>query len=113
VVSLVASLVLYFVAVGNVKGFAFTLGLTTVFDVVIAFLVTAPLVILVSRREAFANPKLNGLHSAFRAADRRQARDEASRAAVSGESEPAESAAETDTPPGDADADVPTTGEEK
>ncbi|MEY8565375.1 protein translocase subunit SecD [Corynebacterium sp.] len=73
VVSIVASLVLYFVAVGDVKGFAFTLGLSTVFDVVIAFLVTAPLVILMSRSEKFASPKLNGLHSAFRSAERRRA----------------------------------------
>lgn len=73
VVSIVASLVLYFVAVGDVKGFAFTLGLSTVFDVVVAFLVTAPLVILMSRSEKFASPKLNGLHSAFRSAERRRA----------------------------------------
>lgn len=95
VVSLIASLVLYFVAVGNVKGFAFTLGLTTIFDVVIAFLVTAPLVILVSRKDAFANPALNGLHSAFRAADRRRARE----AAAAEAAEPAPV--------------VPSTGEEK
>ena len=122
VVSLVASLVLYFVAVGNVKGFAFTLGLTTVFDVVIAFLVTAPLVILVSRREAFASPKLNGLHSAFRAADRRRAEDEAARAELAEKDEPvgaavpagpAGSGASADEPPVDPDADAPSTGEEK
>lgn len=119
VVSLVASVVLYFVAVGNVKGFAFTLGLTTVFDVVIAFLVTAPLVILVSRREAFASPKLNGLHSAFRAADRRRAEDEAARAGLAekdepvGATAPAGSGASADEPPVDPDADAPSTGEEK
>lgn len=82
VVSIVASLVLYFVAVGDVKGFAFTLGLSTVFDIVIAFLVTAPLVILLSRSEKFASPKFNGLHSAFRAADRRRAEEAAAAAAV-------------------------------
>ncbi|MGC3904383.1 protein translocase subunit SecD [Corynebacterium variabile] len=119
VVSLVASVVLYFVAVGNVKGFAFTLGLTTVFDVVIAFLVTAPLVILVSRREAFASPKLNGLHSAFRAADRRRAEDEAARAGLAekdepvGATAPAGSGASADEQPVDPDADAPSTGEEK
>ena len=67
-VSLFGALVLYFLAIGEVKGFAFTLGLTTVFDLVIAFLVSAPLVILASRRPAFAKPRLNGLGSAFRAA---------------------------------------------
>ncbi|WP_066588601.1 protein translocase subunit SecD [Corynebacterium provencense] len=101
VVSLVASLVLYFVAVGNVKGFAFTLGLTTVFDVVIAFLVTAPLVILVSRREAFASPRLNGLHSAFRAAERRRARESAA-ATVSSDGQ-------KDTPVTDGQKDTPVT----
>lgn len=106
VVSLVASLVLYFVAVGNVKGFAFTLGLTTVFDVVIAFLVTAPLVILVSRREAFANPALNGLHSAFRAADRRRTREADAAHEASGYAEVSERASAA--PPVDT-----TTGEEK
>lgn len=68
-VSLFGALVLYFLAIGEVKGFAFTLGLTTVFDLVIAFLVSAPLVILASRRPTFANPRLNGLRSAFRASD--------------------------------------------
>ncbi|WP_312975803.1 protein translocase subunit SecD [Corynebacterium sp.] len=87
VVSIVASLVLYFVAVGDVKGFAFTLGLSTVFDVVIAFLVTAPLVILMSRSEMFASPRLNGLRSAFRSAERRRA-DEHATAGSLPESEP-------------------------
>lgn len=70
IVSLIAAVILYFLAVGDVKGFAFTLGLTTFFDLVVAFLVSAPLVILLSRRKGFANPKINGLGSAFRAADR-------------------------------------------
>lgn len=87
VVSIAASLVLYFVAVGDVKGFAFTLGLSTVFDVVIAFLVTAPLVILMSRSEKFASPRLNGLRSAFRSAERRRA-DEHATAGSLPESEP-------------------------
>ena len=108
VVSLVASLVLYFVAVGNVKGFAFTLGLTTIFDIVIAFLVTAPLVILVSRTEAFANPKLNGLHSAFRAADRRRDR-EASEAALAAEPETPETPETIDEVDPGTDPDTPDT----
>ena len=40
---------LYFLAVGQVKGFAFTLGLTTILDVVVVFLVTWPLVYLASK----------------------------------------------------------------
>ena len=47
-VSFLAAAVLYFLAVGQVKGFAFTLGLTTILDVVVVFLVTWPLVYLAS-----------------------------------------------------------------
>jgi len=48
-VSFLAAAVLYFLAVGQVKGFAFTLGLTTILDVVVVFLVTWPLVYLASK----------------------------------------------------------------
>lgn len=74
IVSLIAAVILYFLAIGDVKGFAFTLGLTTLFDIIIAFLVSAPLVILLSRRPFFASPKVNGLGSAFRAAERQYGR---------------------------------------
>lgn len=70
-VSFIAAVILYFLAIGDVKGFAFTLGLTTVFDVVVAFIVTAPLVLLLSRRRFFHNPRINGLSAAFRSASRR------------------------------------------
>ena len=43
-VSLLAAVVLYYLSVGSVRGFAFTLGLTTVIDVFVAFLFTRPLV---------------------------------------------------------------------
>ncbi|MDO4911582.1 MAG: protein translocase subunit SecD [Corynebacterium sp.] len=68
-VSLIAAVVLYVLAVGDVKGFAFTLGLTTFFDIVITFMVTAPLLILVSRRAWAAKPAYNGLGRAMRDAD--------------------------------------------
>ena len=74
IVSLIAAVILYFLAVGDVKGFAFTLGLTTVFDLVVAFLLTAPLLILMSRRPQFASPKLNGLGAAYRVAERKYGR---------------------------------------
>ena len=74
IVSLIAAVILYFLAVGDVKGFAFTLGLTTVFDLVVAFLLTAPLLILMSRRPHFASPKLNGLGAAYRVAERKYGR---------------------------------------
>lgn len=71
-VSLIAAVVLYILAVGEVKGFAFTLGLTTVFDLVITFLLTGPLVVLASRNPWFANAKVNGLGSVMKLADRRR-----------------------------------------
>ncbi|WJZ02822.1 protein translocase subunit SecD [Corynebacterium freiburgense] len=72
-VSLIAAVVLYILAVGDVKGFAFTLGLTTIFDLLVTFLVTAPLVILASRIPWFARPGVNGLASVMKVAERRQA----------------------------------------
>ena len=48
-VTFLAAAVLYVLAVGQVKGFAFTLGLTTILDVVVVFLVTWPLVYLASK----------------------------------------------------------------
>ena len=47
-VSFLAAVILYFLSVGNVRGFAFTLGLTTVIDVFVAFLFTRPLVNLLA-----------------------------------------------------------------
>jgi preprotein translocase subunit SecD len=43
-VSLLAAIVLYALSVGSVRGFAFTLGLTTIIDVIVAFWFTHPLV---------------------------------------------------------------------
>jgi preprotein translocase subunit SecD len=48
-VSLLAAIVLFFLAIGGVQGFAFALGLTTVVDVIVAFLFTRPLVVLFGR----------------------------------------------------------------
>lgn len=60
-VSLIAAVVLYILAAGQVKGFAFTLGLTTVLDVIVLYLVTAPLMMLASRSPFWAKPSVNGL----------------------------------------------------
>ncbi len=54
-VSLIASILLYFFAVGSVRGFAFTLGLTTVVDLVVVFFFTKPLVSVLSRVNFYAN----------------------------------------------------------
>lgn len=60
-VTFLAAVVLYILAVGQVKGFAFTLGLTTILDVVVVFLVTWPLVYLASKSTWLAKPAFNGL----------------------------------------------------
>jgi preprotein translocase subunit SecD len=65
-VSFIAAAVLYIIAVGQVKGFAFTLGMSTVLDLVVVFLVTHPLVAMASKSKFLSNPKLSGLGGAFR-----------------------------------------------
>ncbi|MGW5057243.1 protein translocase subunit SecD [Streptomyces sp. NPDC004096] len=54
-VSFLAAAVLFIVTVGKVQGFAFTLGLTTVLDVVVVFLFTKPLMTILARRKFFAS----------------------------------------------------------
>lgn len=53
-VNLLAAVVLYFASVGNVRGFAFTLGLTAVSDLIITFLFIHPVMVLLGRRDYFA-----------------------------------------------------------
>jgi preprotein translocase subunit SecD len=60
-VTFLAAAVLYVLAIGQVKGFAFTLGLTTILDVVVVFLVTWPLIYLASKSATLAKPAYNGL----------------------------------------------------
>lgn len=52
-VNLLAALVLYFVAVGNVRGFAFTLGLTALADLIVVFMFTHPTLQLLARTKFF------------------------------------------------------------
>jgi preprotein translocase subunit SecD len=52
-VSLLASFFLYVFSVANVRGFAFTLGLTTLVDLVVVFLFTKPLVTVLARSRFF------------------------------------------------------------
>lgn len=62
-VSILAATILYMVSVGNVRGFAFVLGLTTVIDVIVAFMFTRPLVSLMSRTAWFTRgSKLTGVN---------------------------------------------------
>lgn len=62
-VTFLAALVLYFLSIGRVQNFAFTLGLTTLIDVVVVFFFTKPLVTLLVRRPFFRDGhKLSGLN---------------------------------------------------
>ncbi|QUH01572.1 protein translocase subunit SecD [Saccharopolyspora erythraea] len=77
-VSFLAAAVLYVLAVGQVKGFAFTLGMSTVLDLVVVFLVTHPLVALASKNKFLSKPAFSGLGAVQRMgaqhrADRRRA----------------------------------------
>ena len=51
-VSLLAAVLLYLIAVGDVRGFAFFLGLSTLMDIAITWYFTRPLVILLGRRSS-------------------------------------------------------------
>lgn len=54
-VSFLAAAVLFVVTVGKVQGFAFTLGLTTLLDVVVVFLFTKPVMTLMARKKFFSS----------------------------------------------------------
>ncbi|MDQ2788278.1 MAG: protein translocase subunit SecD [Actinomycetota bacterium] len=66
-VSFLAAAVLYILAVGQVKGFAFTLGMSTLLDLVVVFLATHPLVAMASQSRLLSQPGLSGLGAAQRA----------------------------------------------
>jgi preprotein translocase subunit SecD len=64
-VSFIAAVLLYYFSIGEVKGFAFTLGLTTLIDVVVVFLFTRPMVTLLARTEFYGSGHpLSGLDPA-------------------------------------------------
>jgi preprotein translocase subunit SecD len=79
-VSFLAALLLYYFAIGDVKGFAYTLGLTTLIDVVVVFLFTKPMVTLLARTKFFGNghpmsgldPARLGARTPWRSSVRRQ-----------------------------------------
>jgi preprotein translocase subunit SecD len=60
-VSFLAAAILYLLAIGDVKGFAFTLGMSTVLDLVVVFLFTHPLMVVLSRYRAFGTNRFSGL----------------------------------------------------
>lgn len=53
VVSLLSAVVLFFLAIASVRGFAFTLGLTTLIDLAVVFFFTKPLMSVLARTEYF------------------------------------------------------------
>jgi preprotein translocase subunit SecD len=64
-VSMLSALVLFVLAIGAVKGFAFTLGLTTLIDVLVVFLFTKPLMTILARTKFFGGGHpLSGLDPA-------------------------------------------------
>jgi preprotein translocase subunit SecD len=63
-VSFTAAAILYIFAVGSVKGFAFTLGMATVFDVFISYFFTRPVTALLSQWRAFGRPAAVGVRLA-------------------------------------------------
>jgi preprotein translocase subunit SecD len=60
-VSFLAAAILYVLAIGDVKGFAFTLGMSTVLDLVVVFLFTHPLMAVLSRFKWFGSSRFSGL----------------------------------------------------
>jgi preprotein translocase subunit SecD len=64
-VSFLAALLLYIFAIGDVRLFAFTLGLTTLVDIVVVFLFTKPMITLLARTNFYGRGhRLSGLDPA-------------------------------------------------
>jgi preprotein translocase subunit SecD len=60
----ISAIVLYIVSVGSVRGFAFTLGLTTIIDLIVIFYFTKPLVSLIAKSRYFQiGSKYSGVSS--------------------------------------------------
>ena len=62
-VSLLGAMVLWYLSVGSVRGFALFLGLSTLCDMVVAWFFTRPAVILLSRRKSFQTGKVFGIRA--------------------------------------------------
>jgi preprotein translocase subunit SecD len=60
-VSFLAAAILYLLAIGDVKGFAFTLGMSTVLDLIVVFLFTHPLMAVLARFRSFGSSRFSGL----------------------------------------------------
>ncbi len=81
-VSFLAALLLYHFAVSDVQGFAYTLGLTTLIDVIVVFLFTKPMVTLLAGTKFFSSghpwsgldPERLGAKARWRASTKRTVR---------------------------------------
>jgi preprotein translocase subunit SecD len=62
-VTIIAALVLYLLAVGSVRGFALTLGLSTALDLFVVFFFKRPTVFMIARSSFLANLRGMGLRS--------------------------------------------------
>jgi preprotein translocase subunit SecD len=60
-VSLLAAVLLYFLAAGSVQGFAFFLGLSTALDIIVTWFFTRPAVALLGRNEALTSMRGMGI----------------------------------------------------
>ncbi|MCU1690053.1 MAG: secD, partial [Jatrophihabitantaceae bacterium] len=96
-VSLLAAVILYYFAADQVRGFAFTLGLSTLIDLLVVFVFTHPLVSLLSRSKTFTSAKVSGL-SAARIGGVAVSEARSSTPRRSGSSQPTTSAAGRATP---------------
>ncbi|HEY8471895.1 MAG TPA: SecD/SecF family protein translocase subunit [Natronosporangium sp.] len=65
VVTLLAAVVLYLLSAGQVRGFAFALGLSTMLDLLIVFTFRHPIMTLLARTRAFLSPTISGLGRAL------------------------------------------------
>src|SRR5262249_44315680 len=59
--SFIGAVCLYLLSVGSVRGFAFFLGLSTVLDVITAYLFTRPMVVLLRRKRLFTEARWLGV----------------------------------------------------
>jgi preprotein translocase subunit SecD len=60
-VSFLAAATLYLLSIGEVRGFAFTLGLATLLDVTVAWMFTRPVVTLLTRTKPFTEGRFVGI----------------------------------------------------
>ncbi|HZP15747.1 MAG TPA: protein translocase subunit SecD, partial [Nocardioides sp.] len=67
-VSIIAALLLYWLTVGAVRGFAFFLGLSTALDLVVSYTFTRPMVFLLGRNRTFTEARFLGVARGLAAA---------------------------------------------